>query len=105
MRMLVTAVTILAAVFPMQAMAYIDPGSGSAIMSAIVGFFVATAMLVKTYWYKIKSFFAGSKLPESEAPVHNGDDDTRAVSPTNSAPGASAPGASSVDKRDSADGS
>ena len=39
------------------AMAYIDPGSGSAIMSAIIGFFVAIGLAVKTYWYKIKSFF------------------------------------------------
>ena len=38
---------------------YIDPGSGSAIMSAIIGFFVAAGMLVKTYWYKQKSFFTG----------------------------------------------
>lgn len=46
--------------------AYIDPGSGSAIMSAIVGFFVAIAMAVKTYWYKIKSFFGTSKAPEED---------------------------------------
>ena len=39
------------------AMAYIDPASGSAIMSAIIGFFVAIGFAVKTYWYKIKSFF------------------------------------------------
>lgn len=44
--------------------AYIDPGSGSAIMSAIVGFFVAIAMAVKTYWYKIKSFFGAGKPSE-----------------------------------------
>ncbi|RLA04466.1 MAG: hypothetical protein DRQ47_03320 [Gammaproteobacteria bacterium] len=43
------------------AMAYIDPGSGSAIMSGVIGFFVAIGLAVKTYWYKIKSFFAGKK--------------------------------------------
>lgn len=37
--------------------AYIDPGSGSAIMSAIIGFFVAVGLIVKTYWYKLKSLF------------------------------------------------
>lgn len=37
--------------------AYIDPASGSAIMSAVVGFFVASAMFFKTYWYKFKSMF------------------------------------------------
>ena len=42
-------------------MAYIDPGSGSAIMSAVIGFFVAIGLAVKTYWYKIKSIFVRKK--------------------------------------------
>ena len=41
--------------------AYIDPGSGSAIISAIIGFFVAIGLAIKTYWYKIKSFFKKKK--------------------------------------------
>jgi hypothetical protein len=41
------------------AMAYIDPGSGSAIMSAIIGLFVAVGLAIKTYWYKLKSIFTG----------------------------------------------
>lgn len=45
----------------LPAMAYIDPGSGSAIMSAVVGFFVAIGLAVKTYWYKLKSLFMGKK--------------------------------------------
>lgn len=49
------------AFFSSPVMAYIDPGSGSVIMSAIVGFFVAMAMAIKTYWYKIKSLFTRSK--------------------------------------------
>ena len=51
------------------AMAYIDPGSGSAIMSAIVGFFVAIAMVVKTYWYKFKSLFSSSPKANIEEQV------------------------------------
>lgn len=42
---------------------YIDPGSGSAIMSAIIGFFVALGLVVKTYWYKLKALFAGLTGP------------------------------------------
>jgi hypothetical protein len=42
----------------MPAFAYIDPGSGSAIMSGIIGFFVAAWLVIKTYWYKIKSLFS-----------------------------------------------
>lgn len=43
------------------AMAYIDPGSGSAIMSAVIGLFVAVGLAIKTYWYKLKSIFTGKK--------------------------------------------
>ena len=47
---------------------YIDPGSGSAIMSAIIGLFVAAGLAVKSYWYKVKSLFQKKKLDESSEP-------------------------------------
>ena len=56
----------------LPAFAYIDPGSGSAIMSLIIGFFVALGLTVKTYWYKLKALFtrqtrsAGNPDPEPE---------------------------------------
>ena len=56
----------------LPAFAYIDPGSGSAIMSLIIGFFVALGLMVKTYWYKLKALFtrqtrsAGNPNPEAE---------------------------------------
>lgn len=52
---------LLVGIFTSPLFAYIDPGSGSAIMSAIIGFFVAVGLAVKTYWYKIKGFFTGDK--------------------------------------------
>ena len=39
------------------AWAYLDPSTGSMILSAIVGLFATLALAVKTYWYKLKSFF------------------------------------------------
>lgn len=51
--------TMFLALWVQPVMAYIDPGSGSAIMTAIISFFVAIGLAVKTYWYKIKSFFTG----------------------------------------------
>ena len=39
------------------AFAYLDPSTGSMVVSAIVGIFAAIALAVKTYWYKIKGFF------------------------------------------------
>ena len=49
-----STITIIMIFWISPAMAYIDPGSGSAIMSAIIGFFVAISLAIKTYWYKIK---------------------------------------------------
>ena len=51
------------------AFAYLDPSTGSMILSAVVGM-LATAMLaIKTYWYKLKNFFRrdrrGSQVPDS----------------------------------------
>lgn len=37
--------------------AYLDPSTGSMILSAIVGLFATMALAVKTYWYKLKAFF------------------------------------------------
>lgn len=39
------------------ALAYLDPSTGSMVVSAIVGIFASIALAVKTYWYKIKGWF------------------------------------------------
>ena len=39
------------------AWAYLDPGTGSMIISAIVGLFATVGLALKTYWYKVKAFF------------------------------------------------
>jgi len=67
MKKLIPANTIvLLSLWVQPAMAYIDPGSGSAIMSVIISFFVAIGLAVKTYWYKIKSLFMSKNTTESE---------------------------------------
>lgn len=33
---------------------YLDPGSGSVILQALVGALVGAGIAVKVYWYKIK---------------------------------------------------
>ena len=66
-RFIIFAVLVTAC---LPAFAYIDPGSGSAIMTLIIGFFVALGLTVKTYWYKLKALFtrqtrsAGNPDPE-----------------------------------------
>lgn len=39
------------------AFAYLDPSTGSMVVSAIVGIFASIALAVKTYWYRIKRVF------------------------------------------------
>jgi hypothetical protein len=43
------------------AMAYLDPGTGSAILSIIIGLFVSILVVVRQFWYKIRLFFTGNK--------------------------------------------
>mgnify|MGYP006108820493 CR=1 FL=1 len=67
----VTATSVMLLTWAAPAMAYIDPGSGSAIMSAIVGFLVAISLIVKTYFFKFKSFF---QKKEKKPPIKKSDD-------------------------------
>lgn len=47
------------------AFAYLDPSTGSMVVSAIVGIFASIALAVKTYWYKIKGWFRRDSKQES----------------------------------------
>jgi len=43
-----------------MAEAYLDPSTGSLILSAIIGLLATIGLAVKTWWYKIKSLFRRS---------------------------------------------
>lgn len=45
-------VVIVLLTFSPAAMAYLDPGTGSMLISAIVGLLASLALAIKTYWYK-----------------------------------------------------
>lgn len=45
--------------------AYIDPGTGSVVTTAILGFFAAIGFTLRKYFYRIKDFISGKK-PETE---------------------------------------
>lgn len=62
----VLPITILLMVGAQPAFAYIDPGSGSAIMTVIIGVFVAGGVLMKTFWYKIRRFLGLSKSKKAK---------------------------------------
>lgn len=40
--------------------AYLDPGTGTMIISAIIGIFATVALGIKTFWYKIVRLFKPS---------------------------------------------
>ena len=63
--------------FAPGAFAYLDPSTGSMILSAIVGIVATLSLAVKTYWYKLKSFFSG-KQEDSSAEAAAADKDQQA---------------------------
>jgi hypothetical protein len=46
-------------------LAYLDPGSGSFMIQALVAALAGIAVTLRTYWSKIRSFF-GASPPDSE---------------------------------------
>jgi hypothetical protein len=45
------------AVVSTPAEAYLDPSTGSMVISAIVGILASVGLALKTYWYRLKSLF------------------------------------------------
>jgi amino acid permease len=52
------------------AFAYLDPSTGSMVVSAIVGIIASIALALKTYWYRIKGYLrrGGKKDSTSRQP-------------------------------------
>ena len=53
-----------------EAHAYLDPSTGSMILSAIVGIFATISLAVKTYWYKLKNLVT-RRRPAAPAGGHD----------------------------------
>lgn len=51
-------INIIGVSWSTNAFAYIDPGSTSAIITAILGFFAAASFTINKYIYKIKKIFS-----------------------------------------------
>lgn len=64
MQKIFIAIITLLFVIPQPAHAYIDPGTGSVILQAVIGLFFAGAVTIKMFWQKIISFFKRSKSSE-----------------------------------------
>ena len=60
------AVFTLGMVFSSNAYAYLDPGTGSLILQAIIGTVAAVAATAGVYWHKFKSFFSKNDNSSSD---------------------------------------
>lgn len=56
LNMRVVAIVLLLAL-PATAQAYLDPSTGSLVISAIVGLLATIGLTVKTWWYRLKALF------------------------------------------------
>ena len=43
------------------AYAYLDPGTGTMLISAVLGVAAAVALAVKMFWYRLVGFFRGKR--------------------------------------------
>jgi hypothetical protein len=53
-----TLYAIAAVTWPTEALAYVDPGSGSVIVTAILGAIAAVGYTFRKYFYKVKRLLA-----------------------------------------------
>ena len=61
----ITIIVIAYFITSNHAYAYLDPGTGSAILTAIIAAFAAVSVAIKNYWYAIKQFCM-KKMPSKK---------------------------------------
>jgi len=69
----ILALVVLLSLAP-AAEAYLDPSTGSLILSAIVGLLATIGLAVKTGWYRIKSFFRRNLATKEGDPTQSSRD-------------------------------
>ena len=55
--------------YTLNAWAYLDPGTGSMLISAIVGIVASIGLALKAWWYKIKGLFRGKSADNEKPPI------------------------------------
>jgi len=56
------------------AQAYLDPGTGSMILQAVIGAVAGALIVIKLYWYKLTSFFKSRAATKRDAGGTDKDD-------------------------------
>ena len=59
LRVVVVLAALLSIATP--AYAYLDPGTGSMILSAVIGVAAAVGLALKMFWYRVLSVFRGGR--------------------------------------------
>lgn len=60
--------TIVVLLVPTQAMAYLDPGSGSMLLQLLLGGVAGLAVVVKLFWHRLLAFFGVKKSDRDADP-------------------------------------
>lgn len=63
--MRIIAVILLLLMFT-DAVAYLDPGTGSMLLQVILGGIAAVGVAIKLYWHKLRAAFGMAKKEETE---------------------------------------
>lgn len=58
---ILAVMTVLACSLPTVAYAYLDPGTGSMLLQALIAAIVGGAIAIRAYWGKIKHLLSSSK--------------------------------------------
>lgn len=58
---------ITALLLPREAHAYLDPGTGSMLLSALISIFVTAGFALQSYGYRLLAFLRGERPPENPA--------------------------------------
>ena len=59
-------ITVLLLLMFTDAMAYLDPGTGSMLLQVILGGIAAVGGAIKLYWHKLRAAFGMAKKEETE---------------------------------------
>ena len=65
----VSSILLCGLVFSQSAWAYLDPGTGSMMIQGIIAGVTGGIVVIRLYWAKLRSFFAGEPPYKAEADV------------------------------------
>ncbi len=71
MRLTIQIIIAISLFWAQDVFAYLDPSTGSMIISAIVGILASLALALKTYWYRLKKIFGSSHAKKTESGDNN----------------------------------